>query len=124
MGLIKKRLGIAGSVGKRECEVLFDTGASRSFVRQDIATTISQILKAPIPLTFTLGNKTTIATEYTTDLFVSIKGHSLVHMFLVFPDLPYEVIIGADFLQTWKISLDPATEEFLIDEKALEIVLV
>jgi len=39
----------------------------------------------------------------------------------------YSILVprpGADFLQRWKIKLDPATEEFLIDEKALEIVLI
>jgi len=45
-------------------------------------------------------------------------------MFLVVPGLPYEIIIGADFLQRWKIKLDPTTEEFIMDERALEIVLV
>ncbi len=124
MGLIKKELQVAGSLAKRKCEVLFDTGASSCFVRKDVATALSEILKAPQSLTFTLGNKTTITTEYTTVLYIDIKGHSLGHMFLVFSDLPYEVIIGADFLQRWKIKLDPATEEFLIDEKALEIVLI
>jgi hypothetical protein len=34
------------------------------------------------------------------------------------------VVIGADFLQRWKIKLDPVTEDFIIDEKALEIILV
>jgi hypothetical protein len=45
-------------------------------------------------------------------------------MFLVVPELPYKVIVGADFFQKWKIKLDPATEDFIIDEKALEIILV
>jgi len=44
-------------------------------------------------------------------------------MFLVVPELPYEVIVGADFFQKWKIKLDPSTEDFLLDEKALEIIL-
>ena len=43
---------------------------------------------------------------------------------LVVPNLHYDVIIGADFLQRWKIKLDPATEDFIIDERALEIILV
>lgn len=40
------------------------------------------------------------------------------------PELPYELIIGADFLQRWKLKLDPLTEDFIIDEKALELILV
>ena len=124
MGIINKRLWVSGSIGKRECEVLFDTGASACFVRDDIVKEVSQILPLSTPLTFTLGNGTTMKSEFTTDLQVNIKEHLLAHMFLVVQKLPYEVIIGADFLQRWKIKLNPATEEFIIDEKALEIVLV
>jgi len=124
MGLIRKKLEVAGSLAKRDCDVLFDTGASACFVREDVARGLSQILKWPTPFTFTLGNETTITAEHTTDLRVDIKGHPLAHMFLVVPNLPCEVVIGTDFLQRWKIKLDPATKEFIIDEKALEIILV
>jgi len=124
MGIIKKKINISGSIGKRKCEALFDTGASACFVRENVAKEISNVLKAPTPVTFTLGNETTIRAEYYTILHVDIKRHPLAHMFLVVQKLPYEIIIGADFLQRWKIKLDPATEEFIIDEKALEIVLV
>jgi hypothetical protein len=124
MGLIRHKLEVAGSVSKKDCEVLLDTGASACFVREDVAIELSQILKWPTPFIFTLGNETTIKAEHTTDLRVDIKGHPLAHMFLVVSNLPYEVIIGADFLQRWKIKLDPATEDFIIDERALEIILV
>ncbi|MGA9350404.1 MAG: retropepsin-like aspartic protease [Anaerolineae bacterium] len=115
---------VAGSLGKRDCDVLFDTGASACFVRESVARECAQVLKWPTPLTFTLGDETTITAEHTTDLQVDIKGHPLAHMFLVVPNLPCEVVIGADFLQRWKIKLDPATEDFIIDERALEILLV
>jgi hypothetical protein len=124
MGLIRHRLEVAGSVSRRNCEVLFDTGASACFAREDVVKELSQVLKWPTPVTFTLGNETTITAEYATTLQVDIKGHPLGHMFLVVPSLPYDVIIGADFLQRWKIKLDPATEDFIIDERALEIILV
>ena len=124
MGLIRKKLEVAGSVGRRDCDILFDTGASACFVKEDAARELSQILKWPTPLTFTLGDETVITAENMTILHVNIKGHLLFHHFLVVPKLPCEVVIGADFLQRWKIKLDPATEEFIIDEKALEIILV
>lgn len=124
MGLIRKQLKVAGSLGERKCTVLFDTEASASFVREGIAREIAQTLRSPEPLYFTLGNGEVIQAEYTTVLHVEIDGHTLAHMFLVFPSLPDELIIGADFLQQWKIRLDPATEEFIIDEEALKIVLI
>ena len=124
MGSVRKRLTVAGSLGSEECQVLFDTGASACFVREDVARRLSQVLKAPTPMTFTLGDETAFTAEYMTVLQTDIDGHSLPHMFLVVPKLLYEVILGADFLQRWKIQLDPATEEFIIDEEALRIVLV
>lgn len=40
------------------------------------------------------------------------------------PILAYEVIVGAYFFQKWKIRLDLVAEDFIIDEKALKIILV
>jgi hypothetical protein len=124
MGMITKQIMVAGSKSQRQCEVLFDTGASTCFVREAIASELGQILKAPFPLASKLGNNTVMRAEKTTNLFLDLRGHHISSMFLVTPDLPYEVIVGADFFQKWKIKLDPATEDFIIDEKALEIILV
>ncbi len=124
MGIIKKELMIAGSLSSRRCEVLFDTGASACFVREDVASELGETLKAPFPLSFKLGDNTLMKATKTTDLFVEIDGHNLGFLYLVVPELPYEVILGADFLQKWKIKLDPVTEDFILDEKALEIILV
>jgi len=124
MGIIKKEMMVAGSKSQRECEVLFDTGASACFVREDVASELGQVVRAPFPLAFKLGNNTVMQAEKTVDLFLDLKGHELSFMFLVVPELPYQVIAGADFFQKWKIKLDPVTEDFLIDEKALEIILV
>ena len=124
MGIIVKEMMVAGSTEERRCQVLFDTGASACFVREDVASEMGQIVKALYPLAFKLGNNTVMRAEKTMDLFLEIQGHHLPFQFLVVPELPYEVIIGADFLQKWKIRLDPVTEDFIIDEKALEIILV
>jgi hypothetical protein len=124
MGIIRKEIMVAGSKSQRKYEVLFDTGASACFVQEDVASELGQILKAPFPLAFKLGNNTVMKAEKTTDLFLDMKGYKLSFMFLVVPELPYKVIVGADFFQKWKIKLDPSTEDFIIDEKALEIILV
>lgn len=124
MGVIKKAIMVAGSQAQRQCEVLFDTGASACFVRENIALQLGQVVKAPYPLAFRLGNNTVTKADKTATLFLDMKGHKISFYFLVVPELPYEVIVGADFFQKWKIKLDPVTEDFIIDEKALEIMLV
>jgi len=124
MGVIKKKMAVAGSKAQRKCEILFDTGASACCVREDVASELGQIVKAPFPIAFRLGNNTVMKANKTVDLFLDMKGHNVGFYFLVVPELPYEVIIGADFLQKWKIMLDPVIEDFVLDEKALEIMLV
>ncbi len=122
--MIYKRLPVAGERAERECEVLFDTGAAACFIQKDVAEELGRPTRAPRPPTFALGDETQMTAQHTTVLQVKMDGHWIAHMFLVVPQLPVEVIIGADFLQRWKIGLDPATEEFIVDEKALEILLV
>jgi hypothetical protein len=124
MRTIKKDLIVSGSKSGRNCEVLFDTGASTCFAREDVASELGEILKSPFSVAFKLVNNTVVEAKSTTDLFVKIKGYNLNFLFLVIPELPYEIIIGADFLQKWKIRLDPVDEDFTLDEKALEIILV
>ena len=124
MGIIKKQVKVAGSKSERDCEVLFDSGASACFVREDVALQLGQVVKAPYPIAFRLGNNTVMTADRTMDLFLDLKGHKIWFHFLVLAELPYEVIVGANFFQNWKIKLDPITEDFIIDEKALEIMLV
>ncbi|MDI6886883.1 MAG: hypothetical protein QMD22_11210, partial [archaeon] len=40
------------------------------------------------------------------------------------PNLSEELIIGSDFLQRWKIKLDPESEKIIIDPRALKLKLV
>jgi len=124
MGVIKKSTMVAGSQAQHQCQVLFDTGASACFAREDVASELGQIVKLPFPISFTLGNNTVMKADRMINLFVDLKGHKLFFHPLVVPELPYEVIVGSDFFQKWKIKLDPITEDFIIDEKALEIMLV
>jgi len=77
MGIIRKEITVAGSLSQRECEVLFDTGASACFVREDVASELGQVLKAPFPLAFKLGNNTVMQAEKTTDFFLDMKGYKL-----------------------------------------------
>jgi len=124
MGLITKELLIWGSDGRSTLEALFESGASACFVREDVARELGPILKAPFPLSFTLGNEESVTAEQIAVLYLQLRGHNLWHTFFVVPRLPYSLIIGADFLQRWNIGLDPVGEELIVDEKALKIFLV
>ena len=62
--------------------------------------------------------------ESTPIVDVEVEGYNLFWHFLAFPELSEELIIGADFLQRWKIKLDPENESIIIDPKALKLKLV
>ena len=54
---------------------------------------------------------------------VVMKGKELAFNFFVINDMPREVIIGVDFIQSWEIKLYPEKHAFSIgiDPNSLEI---
>lgn len=125
MGAILKELEVAGDKGKATLKVLFDTGASRSFIRKDKAEAIATFLKAPIPLRFTLGDgKGALEVAHSSDLYFTIKGLTFFHQFFIADELAEEMIIGCDAMQIWKIVLVPEEEEVRVDPRVLDLKLV
>ena len=73
---------------------------------------------------FEMGEGSLSVSESTGVLSVEVEGFNLFWHFLVVPNLSEELIIGADFLQRWKIKLGPKSERIIIDPKALKLKLV
>lgn len=124
MGLIYKDVALKGDKGDGEFHALWDNGCSESFIRRDLAEKVATILKLSAPREFEMGKGTLSVAESTGILDVEAEGYNLFWHFLVVPDLSEELIIGADFLQRWKIKLDPENEKIIIDPKALKLKLV
>jgi hypothetical protein len=123
MGLIYKDVLLRGDKGERGFKALMDNGSSESFIRKDLAEKVGTILKLDAPREFEMGKGTLSVLEATGILSVQVEGFNLFWHFLVVPDLSEELIIGADFLQRWKIKLDPESERIIIDPKALKLKL-
>ena len=123
MGLIYKKLKLTGTLGERELDTLFDTGASQCFVRKDIAVAVAPIGRAPWPLRFEMATGT-VETDEVVFAVVLIENHPLFWTFIVVEGLSEELILGADFFQRWRIKLDPDTESITIDPTALRLKLV
>jgi flagella basal body P-ring formation protein FlgA len=124
MGCIIKRLELLGSKGKARYQVLFDSGASASFLRESVARKLGEPQRVAEPVFFKLDNGTLMKGERTVPLQVNIESNKLMHLFVVASELPVDVIIGADFMQRYKIKLDPISEEFILDKDALKMILV
>jgi predicted aspartyl protease len=124
MGLIIKRLRVAGDKGERRLQVLFDTGASASFVRQDAVNKIATTLKLPSPETYTLADGAgKLRVNETAVLYLYINGIRISDNFIVAPRLSDEVILGANTLQKWRIKLDLEHDRIIIDKRMARLLL-
>jgi predicted aspartyl protease len=124
MGLIVKRLRVAGDKGEKRLEVLFDTGASVSFIRSDVVDKIATTLKLPSPETYTLGDGVgKLRVSETAVLYVYIDGVRISDNFIISPRLSDPVIIGANTLQKWRIKLDMENDRVIIDKRMARLLL-
>ena len=121
MGLIVKRLRVAGDKGERRLEVLFDTGAGASFIRRDVVERIATTLELP---SYTLGDGVgRLRVNETAVLYVYIQRVEISDNFIVSPRLADEVIIGASTMQKWRLKLDLENERVIIDKKMARLLL-
>lgn len=123
MGLIRKSLWVYGRKGRRKVEVLFDSGASHSMIREDLARTLGTPEELPEPRTFEAAVGRFTIRE---GIFVEfgINRHRLFTAALVAPRLSEDAIIGANFLQDWHIKLEPRRHRIILDPEALRLKAV
>ncbi|MBI4587596.1 MAG: retroviral-like aspartic protease [Candidatus Rokubacteria bacterium] len=121
--MIYKTVRLTGSRGEREVKALFDTGSSRCFVSVDLARSVGDVFPVAIPLEIETATAVTRARE-AIHAAVWLDGHALQWVFYVVEDLTESAIVGADFLQIWKIKLDPEHEALILDPSALKLKLV
>lgn len=125
MGMVSKRVRIRVDRGAVLVQALFDTGASKSLIRRDIALKVARLLRAPTPWTFQLGDgKGRLKANEMVGLFFQLKGVPIAHTFIVSRYLSEEMIIGTDLMQFWKIRPDPVREDVVIDKKLIQLKLV
>lgn len=125
MGMVVKRLRIRGDKGSATVTALFDTGASKSLIRRDVARRVASLAKVSPPWTFALGDGRgrLRSNEMGVVLFV-LNGVSVSHAFVVAPTLADEVIVGVDLMQLWRIRPDPVLEKVILDKRRLKLKLV
>ena len=120
MGMIYKDYTITGGRGSGTVRVLYDTGAGASFVRRDIAEELGNPVRSLRPTTFTMADGlVTFTVDQNVELYIDVDGHSLMHHFFVADGLAEELVVGADMMQRFKISLDMANEVVSVDPRAL-----
>ena len=125
MGLLIKKLLIEGQKGKVELDVLFDTGASYSFIKKEIAEKIGILVDLVEPKKFLLADgKKRLRITKLVNLQININGCKVTDEVLVAENLSDDMIIGATTMQKWRIKLDMENERVIIDPKVVQLKLV
>jgi predicted aspartyl protease len=115
VGLIVKKLVVAGSAGSAVEEVLFDTGTRSSAVRRDLACKLGSPEKLKTPPHFMAARRgVTMKSSEVMLVQIKIDGHFLNGQFYVLDDLRRPIIVGADFLQLWSIALFPKSHRIKV----------
>jgi hypothetical protein len=106
---------LIGTKGKARCRGLFDSGASYSIVRREIAERIGRLdpLSDPEDWVFETaraGDYVQAAGILRLDFRFEDSDAHFSDEFVVFNELSEELIVGAKTMQAWKITLDFAEE--------------
>ncbi|MCS7185850.1 MAG: retropepsin-like domain-containing protein [Armatimonadetes bacterium] len=116
MGIITKQVRLVGSRGEHTTNGLFDSGASYSFIRKDIAERLATLEPLPQPMPFEMAQQGVTVTVYErVVLDFWIDGYRFSDEFLVLDNLSEELIIGAKTMQAWRLKIDMEREDIIID---------
>src|SRR5262245_10926889 len=105
--LLRADLRLIGQKESVAARVLFDTGASDSFVRRALAERIAALVPLPSPMRFTLGDGRPLNITDTVVLALQIGDQVITDHFMVFPgDSVEEVVLGASTMRKFGLKLD------------------
>ena len=125
MAVIQKEIRLVGSKGKREELALFDSGATYSCLRPDIARELGNVENLPEPREFGTakeGEKAIAKERVGLDFY--IDGYRFSDEFMIIEDLSEPVIIGTATLQKWRMKLDFENDEVIIDPRVTKLRLL
>lgn len=125
MAVIAKELELVGSKGRAKVTGLFDSGATYSFIRKELAAGLAPLDALPRPLTFELAREgDTVEVREWVLLEFFLDGYRFSDEFLVVERLSEPVLIGATTMQKWRFKLDFEREEVIIDPRVTRLRLI
>lgn len=125
MGILVKQVTLRGDKGQVELDGMFDTGATYSVIRKDIAEQIATVIPLDEPITLRTSEQSRqLTATHCICLTIWLNGYRLSDEFLVLEELSRPVLIGAATMQKWRIRLDMANEEVIVDPTATELWLL
>jgi hypothetical protein len=116
LGIVRQDLLVKGDRKEMRLNVLFDSGASRSLIRSDVARELSTPKELLIQREFTAADGHKVICKYFCDLMVEIEGKRIgIEAFLV-DDLPVPLVFGALDMEAYMIKLDLAKRKLDLSE--------
>ena len=111
VSILEHEVTIIGTKGRVRCRALFDSGASYSIIRREIAERIGRIESFPTPEdwvfeTARAGDYVQASGALRLDFRFDDSEAHFSDEFVVFDDLTEELIVGAKTMLAWKITLD------------------
>ena len=115
MSVLEHEVTLIGSKGSARCHALFDSGATYSIIRRDIAEQLAPLDLLPDPEnwifeTARAGELIQALYRVTLNFRFDDSKARFSDEFIVFDNCSEEVIVGAKTLQAWHIILDFQTE--------------
>jgi predicted aspartyl protease len=125
MAVIQKEIELAGSKGRIKELVLFDSGATYSCIRKEIAEKLGNIESLPQTLSLkTAKEKEVIEVNERISLDFHLSGYRFSDEFIVVPYLSEKIIIGALTLEKWHMKLDFEKKDVIIDPEVTKLRLL
>jgi predicted aspartyl protease len=125
MGILVKQVTLRGDKGQVELDGMFDTGATYSVIRKDIAEQIATVIPLDEPIVLrTAEQGRQLKVTHRVVLTIWLNSYRLSDEFLVLEELSRPVLIGAATMQKWRMRLDMANEEVIVDPTATELWLL
>lgn len=97
-----------GDKGEAELEVLFDTGASLSFIRRSAAEKLGAIAPLEKPYDITIGDGSKIQVSDGCQVSANIGGKEVADTFLVLDDTVEDLIVGESTMRKAGLKIDMA----------------
>ena len=122
MAVIQKTIQLEGTKGSQEAMALFDSGATYSCIRPELAAALEIVLRLPRPMDFSTAKDGEVVTaRERVSLNFYLDGYRFSDEFMVIEGLADAVIIGAKTLQSWRMRLDFEHDRVLYDPRVTKL---
>jgi predicted aspartyl protease len=111
---IYRVLRVRSSRGELAVKALFDTGASFTVVRRDVAEKIGHILPTDVREVTLANGKTKLKVIGYIPISTVLEGSPIDDIAYVIEELAEELIVGVKVMEFYDIRLDPSTNRIIV----------